>query len=155
MIRRACVYETPSLIIRTETTEKQPETRRSDPPCRSAFVLLIGFLAPAEQAQGCGGYVLSGEAEIAQNYIARRRCAVVVDSDGGAFVGGVLVPTLAHSGFNGDAEPHTLRQNTFAVSLILRLEEIPAWHAHHAGLYSVAREFLLRFHAEGDLRARA
>src|SRR5260370_36042755 len=83
-----------------------------------------------------------------ENLLAWRGSAEVADTDDLPFVTSPAMPADWRPRLNRDTLLDTLGQNAFAIRLVLGVEQIPARHADHTCLHSMAFQFLRRLHTE-------
>src|SRR6266478_3886630 len=83
-----------------------------------------------------------------ENVLAWRGSAEVAHTDDLPFVTSPAMPADWRPRLNRDTLLDALGQNAFAISLVLGVEQIPARHADHTCLHSMAFQFLLRLHTE-------
>src|SRR5271157_1439695 len=89
-----------------------------------------------------------GEAEFHEQVLERGRGAEGSHADARAVVAHELGPAEGRGLLDGHAGLDVGRQNVVAVSRILIVEELPAGHAHDAGLDTFLRELLVGAHAQ-------
>src|SRR4029077_14081879 len=83
-----------------------------------------------------------------EDVLTWRGSAEARDADDHSFITSPAMPADRRPGLNRDALLDFLGQNAFTIRLVLEVEQVPARHADHARLHSVALQLLLRLHAE-------
>ncbi len=108
--------------LRSSQQASGPRSTVSNPPAEAVADDLAADLGDA----------LDGETEAAQDLIAGRRSAEVVDADDRAVGAGVALPAERAEGLDRDSLAVGPRQNGLTVARVLRLEPLPAGQADDA-----------------------
>src|SRR5918997_247760 len=101
---------------------------------RGRSLVLADTLRTSEQGKGLVRHVLWAYPELLQQFLARRGGPVALDPDAAATEADVALPSARHPGLHRDARLDGRRQDGILVLLVLGVEDLPRWHAHHAGV---------------------